>query len=168
MSFTFFPHTGLKIILILQAGYKSLDMWYGSQYHRQKLVRIKAFLSPLICNIAPASEETASPSLLTVLEPHHHKSTFLNWTMRANSIKIFWFFPRLHPLRVIRHNHKLRTWEVELVRIQTSRSTQKQCAKNDCFSTLFCSQSLLKSARYIFLKSSGFGTSSLRTHRPTL
>lgn len=57
-SFTIFPHTGLKIILILQIGY-----WRRVRGQQISVVRIKPFLSPVTCTLQlPQRTEPPSPS----------------------------------------------------------------------------------------------------------
>lgn len=46
MSFTIFPHTGFKIILILQIGY-----WGRVTARQISVAQIKPFLSPVTCTL---------------------------------------------------------------------------------------------------------------------
>lgn len=69
MSFTILPHTGLKIILILQIGY-----WRRVTGRQISLVQIKPFLSPVTCTLE--LPQRAEPQLPSSPSQNHWAQTY--------------------------------------------------------------------------------------------
>lgn len=153
-------------------------MWYDGQYHRQKQIRIKAFLSPVIRTYCTClrGESLTFPPYSSGVSPLN--TNLLLWIEQCKlTAPKSDFFPSfilwgLLGTTINKGAHtnggcRLRAWEVGLVKKQTNSSTQKQCAR---MAASVCSSALNHCWKVagIFFKSSGFGISSLQTHRPIL
>lgn len=96
MSFTIFPHTGLKIILILQIGY------WGRVTGRQiSVLQTKPFLSAVTCTLQ--LPQRTEPHLPSSPSWNHWAQIYFIQLKNGSQQHQSWFFPQLWELGTTLH-----------------------------------------------------------------